>query len=354
MGRRFPKFMAAAVQASSVALDREATTDKAGRLIQEAGKSGARLIVFPETFIPVYPIWVFQLNARDASILNHQLFLNAVEVPSPATEALGKAAKSAGAYLAMGINERAGGTLYNTILFIGPDGSILGRHRKLMPTQHERTIWGMGDESDIKIFATELGRIGGLICFEHSMALVRYALASLGEEIHLAVWPGMAKDRTPFHTGIIDAAIRHYAFEAGVFVVSATCVWDEAFCQWFTQQAGVEERHINAVHGLVGYSAIVDPHGYFLAGPALQGEQILYAEIDLEKIVERKLINDGTGHYARPDIVQLMFAQGEPQPVAVEPKLPAEAASPSEPPSLEVGSEEDLLVNLESAYPEEG
>lgn len=354
MTQRFPKFVAAAVQASSIAIDREATTDKACRLIEEAGKSDARLVVFPETFIPVYPMWVFQLNARDASILNRQLFLNAVEIPSPATEALCRAAKGAGAYVAMGINERAGGTLYNTLLFIGPNGSILGRHRKLMPTLHERTIWGMGNENDLKVFATELGKIGGLICFEHSMALTRYALASMGEQIHLAVWPGMAKDRTPFHAGIIDAAIRHHAFEAGVFVVNATCVWDEAFCQWFSQQAGVEERHVNAMRGLVGYSAIVDPHGYFLAGPALEGEQILYAEIDLEKIVERKLINDGTGHYARPDVVRLVFVKGEPQPVPVEPRLSLPDSSPSETPPAEARSQKDLLANLARAYPEQG
>ncbi len=174
MADDFPRFVAAAVQAAPVFMDREATVEKACSLIAEAAKNGARLIVFPETWVPTYPFW--DMRRSDAWL---ELYRNAVEVPSPATERLGQAARDAGAYVAIGVNERdtnTRGTLYNTLLYFGPDGALLGAHRKLMPSVTERLVWGMGDGSGLHVFDTPLGRLGGLICWEHEMTLVKYAM----------------------------------------------------------------------------------------------------------------------------------------------------------------------------------
>jgi nitrilase len=156
----------AAVQATPVFLDRAATTDKAGALIKEAAAAGASLVVFPETFIPTYPDWVWRLPAWSDGAFVERLYENSVAVPSPTVDQLSAAAAEAGAYVAMGINEMDGGTLYNTLLDLGPDGSLVGRHRKLMPTGGERTVWGMGDGSTLGVVQTPFGVLGGLICWE--------------------------------------------------------------------------------------------------------------------------------------------------------------------------------------------
>jgi len=165
-----PVFIAAAVQAAPVFLDREATIDKACELIEQAGRQGAQLIVFPETWVPTYPFW--DMRRPDAWL---ELYRNAVEVPSRATDRLAAAARKAQAYVAIGINERdteTKGSLYNSLLYLGPDGAMLGVHRKLMPSITERLVWGMGDGSGLHLFDTPLGRLGGLICWEHEMSLV--------------------------------------------------------------------------------------------------------------------------------------------------------------------------------------
>ncbi len=215
----FPKYKVAAVQASPVFLDREATVEKACRLVEEAASQGAALVVFPETWLPGYPVWtsaVSRWNYSPAKKVYARLYKNAVDIPGPVTERLGEAARKAGIFLVMGIHERTrSGTLYNTILFIGKDGRLLGKHRKLVPTYHERMVWAYGDASTLKVFDTEIGCLGGLVCWEHWMPLARYALYTQGEQVHAALWP------TTGETNLL--ACRHMAFEGRLFVI-VSCI----------------------------------------------------------------------------------------------------------------------------------
>ncbi|HEU4760182.1 MAG TPA: carbon-nitrogen hydrolase family protein, partial [Dehalococcoidia bacterium] len=272
-----PPFTVAAVQAAPVFLDREATLDKACRLIAEAAAAGARLIVFPESFVPAYPDWVWAVPPGDQATLNElyaELLDNAVEVPSPATDRLCRAAKDAGAYVVMGVTERnteaSGGSLYNTLLYIDPRGRVLGKHRKLVPTGAERLVWAQGDGSTLAVYDTPLGKLGGLICWENYMPLARYAMYAWGTQIYVAAtW-----DRgEPWLS-----TLRHIAKEGRVYVIG---------CCIAQRLDGIPDRFefkhryyppdrewIN-----VGDSAIVDPDGEFIAGPVRLKEEVLYAEL---------------------------------------------------------------------------
>ena len=221
MGAKVVKVCAAHV--APVWLDREATVEKACGLIAEAGRAGAELVVFPEVFIPGYPYWIWTKTTREGGPLFGELFNNAVEVPGAATDAIGKAAKQAGVLVVMGMTERDGGTLYNTLLYFDSQGRIIGRHRKLVPTMSERVVWGRGDGSDMEVFDTSVGRIAGLICWEHTMDLARYALIAEGEQIHCSVWPGISAVTNDPNYEIFDAvaecACRHHAVAAQAFVI---------------------------------------------------------------------------------------------------------------------------------------
>jgi nitrilase len=220
-------------------------------------------------------------------------------VPGPTTEALGRAAREAHATLVMGINERAADThtLYNTLIFIGPDGSLLGKHRKLMPTSYERMIWGMGDGSTLKVFDTPLGKIGGLICWENWMPLARYALYAQGEQIHVAP---TADDRE-----LTLVNIRNTAAEGRVFVISVCMVLRKSsYPADFELSAGLADAPEFLESG---GSAIVAPDATVLAGPLWKEEGILYADLDLNRLVEEHHLLDVLGHYARPDVLSLRF-----------------------------------------------
>lgn len=315
MGDQFPQVKAAAVHSASVFLDREGSVDKACRLIGEAGAAGAGLVVFPETFIPGYPFWIWTHTPTTGAPLFHEFFANSVVIPSEATEQLCAAARAAGAYVVMGISERDGGTLYNTLLYIDKEGCIMGRHRKLQPTHVERTVWGRGDGSDILVFDTPFGRLGGLICWEHSMDLVRYALTARGEQIHAAVWPGgSALTHNPhasFFDSMTEAAAKHHAFAGQTFVISVQSRLDEA---------AIERMGLAGQPDMMrpggGWSAIVGPEGKIIAGPHTDDEAILYADLDLAEIVYAKYACDSAGHYARPDVVRL-WENTAPQPVVM-------------------------------------
>ena len=203
----------AAVQATPVFLDREATVDKACRLIKEAAGAGASLIAFPETFVPAYPDWVWRVPAWHDGALISRLYRESVTVPGPAVDRLGSAAAEAGAYVAVGVNEIDGGTLYNTLLYLGPDGKLVGRHRKLMPTGGERTVWGMGDGSTLDVVTTPFGVVGGLICWENYMPLARAAMYAQGVDIYLApTWD---------NSDTWLATLRHIAKEGGCYVLGS-------------------------------------------------------------------------------------------------------------------------------------
>jgi predicted amidohydrolase len=294
VGDTLPRFTAAAVQAAPIFLDREATVDKACGLIAEAGRAGATLIVFPETWIPGYPFW-HTTPGVFSSETYAELWKNAVEIPSTSTSRLAEAARAAGAYVVIGINERDAvtrGTLYNTLLYLSPEGDVMHRHRKLMPTFTERTIWGFGDGSDLDVFETPLGRLGGLICWEHQMTLAKYALYAQGEQVHCAVWPAYTSQNDH-----IDFGTRQYAFEGACFVISA--------CGIATQGSLPVNMRTESV-GANGGTAIIGPNGKYLAGPVYDTEEIIFAEIDIERAIREKHSRDVAGHYARPDVLQLV------------------------------------------------
>mgnify|MGYP005849556013 CR=1 FL=1 len=305
-------FKVAAVQAAPVFLDREATVQKACDLVLEAGRAGARLIVFPEAFIPTYPDWVWAVPPGETGLLNElyaELLASAVAVPSPATDALGRAARQAGAYVVMGINERnveaSGGSLYNTLLYLDPQGRILGKHRKLVPTGAERLVWAQGDGSTLHVFDTPLGRVGGLICWENYMPLARYAMYAWGTQLYVAAtW-----DRSePWLS-----TLRHIAKEGRVYVIGCCIALrrDDIPDRYeFKRRYYAEAREwIN-----VGDSAIVDPDGQFIAGPVRLKEEVLYAEVDPRRMRGPRWMLDVAGHYARPDVFQLTVHR-EPHPV---------------------------------------
>ncbi len=296
MADSLPKYTAAAVQAAPVFLDRDATIDKGCELIAEAGKAGAKLVVFPETWVPMYPFWHTSTRVFSSDLFL-RLWKNALEIPSEGTNKLAQAARKAGAYVVMGVNERCTatrGTLYNTMLYLSPIGEVMHRHRKLMPTFTERTVWGFGDGSDLDVMDTELGRMGGLICWEHQMTLAKYALYAQGEQVHCAQWPAYTSQNDH-----IDFGMRQYAFEGASFVVSSCGVIPDGKLPADVFPDGVE-RAAN------GGSAIIGPNGVYLAGPVYDTEEILYAEIDLELAIREKHSRDVAGHYARPDVLQLV------------------------------------------------
>jgi nitrilase len=298
------KFKVAAVQAAPVFLDREATVEKACRLTAEAGSQGARLIVFPESFIPAYPDWVWAVPPGREKILNElyaDFLANAVEVPGAVTDQLGRAARESGAYLVTGVTEKdtqaSGASLYNTLLYFNPEGALMGKHRKLVPTGGERLIWAQGDGSTLEVFETPLGKIGGLICWENYMPLARYAMYAWGTQIYIAAtW-----DRgEPWLS-----TLRHIAKEGRVYVIGCcTALRSDDIpdrLEYKQKFYSGSREWIN-----VGDSAIANPDGEFIAGPVREKEEILYAEVDPRMMRGPKWMLDVAGHYARPDVFELI------------------------------------------------
>ena len=318
MTSSFPSVKVAVVQAAPVLFDREATVDKVCGLIGEAAGKSSQLVLFPEAFIPAYPRGLsFGMVVGSRSPEGRRTWQaywdNAVEVPSPATETLGTAVQDAGVYMAIGVIERdsqfSRGTLYCTLLYFGPDGQLMGKHRKLKPTAAERLIWGEGDGSTLAAFDTELGRIGGLICWENYMPMARMAMYGKGVELYLAPTAD-ARDTW-------QCTLRHIACEGRCFVLGCN--------QFVTKDMypatleGVEELDGQPDVICRGGSVIVSPFGEVLAGPLYDQEGILYADLDMGEIVRGKVDFDVVGHYARPDVFQLIVNE-KPMPPVVEKK----------------------------------
>ncbi len=299
------KVKVAVVQAASILFDKEATIQKACRLISEASAKGSKIVLFPEAFVSVYPRGLsfgMKVGSRtpEGRRTWERYWASSIDVPGPETEALGDAALAANVYLAVGVMERDtqfnGGTLYCTLLYFGPDGSLLGKHRKLKPTAAERLIWGEGDGSTLKVLSTAYGKIGGLICWENYMPLARTAMYGKGVDIYLAP---TADSRDTW-----QATIRHIALEGRCFVLS--CNQYVTKSMYPKDLEGVEELTSQPEVMCRGGSVVVSPLGEVLAGPLWDEEGILYAELDLGELVRSKLDFDAVGHYARPDIFQLV------------------------------------------------
>ena len=306
MGDTFAKIKAAAVQAAPVLLDREATVAKACRLIEEAGDAGARVIGFPEGYIPAHPYWYdfYRINDPICARFNVELFKNAIVVPGPATDALGIAAKRAKAYVVMGCAEKDAGsfaTLYNTQIIFGPDGSVLGKHRKLQPTAGERLIHSAGDGSTLATYDTPFGGLSGLICGENINSLARTSLLLDGEVLHVASWPAFGIRGMEQLAHSIDIRMRYYAFEGRIFVISSAAVWTEAMKDVLELDASARARFF----GPGGHSGILNPMGDYIAGPQDEGETILYADLDFEQVARGRILQDVTGHYQRFDVFSL-------------------------------------------------
>lgn len=304
MGDRYPTVKGAVVQAAPVFLDREATVEKACALIADAARRGAEIIAFPECYIPGFPHWFLFHTPYASTHFIVELFKNALEIPSPAVDRLCEAARDSHAYVVMGINERAAGTmgtLYNTMLFIGPDGTVLGRHRKIMPTFCERLVHAPGDGSGLRVYPTAFGALGGLICGENTNPLAKFALFAQHETVHVASWPAYPTAANQVNREGASLRTRAVAFEGKAFVLSAAGVFDQSM---IAAMCDTDERR-RLVVSSGGTSAIVGPTGQYLAGPLTEGEGILVADMDMAQIIEAKIQHDVAGHYNRPDLFTL-------------------------------------------------
>jgi len=314
-GDTYPTIRVAAVQAASVFLDREGTVDKACRLIREAGASGARVIAFPEGFIPGHPIWYHHHSAtgRKANQFAVELFKNSLEMPSNAFSALCAAARDADAYVVMGACEKlpgTTGTMYNSQLFIGPQGSLLGRHVKIMPTVGERLVHAAGHGDTLRVVPTEFGPLSALICAENTNPLAAFAVIAQGTRIHAISWPShFPTSGDPMRVRVsVDS--RAFAQMSKAFVVASCGTVDERTIALLelTPEQEVTLRSPDCCGG----SVIVGPSQRILAGPMGSGEGIIYADCDLELTIAAKLRHDFVGHSARPDIFRVWVNEGRP------------------------------------------
>jgi nitrilase len=302
---------AAVVQDSPIVFNREATLEKVHSLVNQAARQGAQLVVIPEAFVSAYPTGLdfgARLGLRTAKGRDdfRRYYESAVDVPGPACETMSKIARESNVLLVIGVIEREGGTLYCTVLFFSPDGRLLGKHRKLMPTAMERLVWGFGDGSTMPVFDTPLGKIGAVICWENYMPMLRMHMYAQGVQLYCAP--------TADHRDTWLPSMRHIALEGRCFILSC--------CQYLTRADCPEDYE--AIQGndpatvlMRGGSCIIGPLGQILAGPNFEGPCILTAELDLNEIPRGKYDFDVVGHYARPDIFRLLVNTKPMPPVMV-------------------------------------
>lgn len=307
MRSRFPDpFVAAVVQWAPSYADATAGTERACAAIEQAAADGASLVVFPEVWLTGYPYFEGETSHPRYLEAWRDFVEAAVLLPGPEIARIAQAAAARGVHVVIGVNERDHTeAIYNTQVFIGPDGALLGRHRKLMPTITEKLIWALGDGSDLAVHETPLGRLGGLICYEHQMALARYACCTLGVQLHAALWPGHA-----FLDPVIDAANRQLAMENACFVFSAR---EPMSADRLAVDAPL--REVTRLWRAHGGSAIVGPGGEYLAGPVFDTETILTAQIDVRAVLDTKWWVNGVGNYARPDVFRLVWDRRPKPPV---------------------------------------
>jgi len=311
------RFRAALVQQAPVFLDRAATLDKAVTAVAEAAQGGAQLVVLPEAFIPGYPAWIWRLRPGTDMALAEQLHArlraNAVDLSADELAPLRQAARQHEVTIVCGIQERdadfSRNTLFNTVVTIGPDGALLNRHRKVMPTSPERMVWGFGDASGLKAVDTPCGRVGALLCWENYMPLARCAMYAQGVDIYVAPTYDCGERWI--------ASMQHIAREGGCWVLGSCCAFRgrdiPANLPGRAQLYPDDDEWING-----GDSVVVAPGGKIVAGPLHESQGILYADIELEKVGMARRNLDVVGHYARPDLFQLHVNARATQPVVFD------------------------------------
>jgi nitrilase len=288
----------AAAQIRPVLFSLDGSVQRVLSAMAEAAEQGVELIVFPETFLPYYPYFSFVEPAVLMGRSHLALYEQAPTVPGPATEAIAAAARQHGMHVLLGINERDGGSLYNTQLLIDSGGEIILKRRKITPTYHERMVWGQGDGSGLKVVDTSLGKIGSLACWEHYNPLARFALMAQGEEIHCAQFPGSLVGQ--IFSEQTAVTMRHHALEAGCFVICSTAWLDPEDYGAITPETSLHKAFQGGCH-----TAVISPEGRYLAGPLPEGEGLAIAELDRSLITKRKRMMDSVGHYSRPDLLGL-------------------------------------------------
>jgi nitrilase len=292
---------AAAVQLSPVLYSRDGTVEKVVQKILELGSEGVQFATFPETVIPNYPYFSFVQAPHKMGAEYHRLLDQSVTVPSATTHAIGEACRQAGVVVSIGVNERDGGTIYNTQLLFDADGTLIQSRRKISPTFHERLVWGQGDGSGLRAVDSAVGRIGQLVCWEHYNPLARYAMMCDGEQIHSAMSPGsFAGD---LFAEQMEVNIRQHALESACFVVNATAWLDPDQQTQIMQDTGCSIEPISS--GC--FTAIISPSGQILGEPVRTGEGVVIADLDFALIDERKFKMDSRGHFSRPELLSLLI-----------------------------------------------
>jgi len=288
----------AAVQYAPDLETRTGTVDRVLGAVAEAAGHGAQLVVFPETFIPYYPYFSVVLPPAMIASEHNRLYDNAVAIPGPVTDALAAAARLHQIVIAVGVTERDHGSLYNTQLVFDVDGSLIMKHRKIMPAFHERMIWGQGDGTSLKVIDSAVGRLGALTCWEHYSPLARFALMAQHEQIHISTYIGSVFG--PVFTEQTEIQIRNHALESGCFVVNATAWLSREQVESITPDPKMREVLSGGC-----MTAIIGPDGMHVVPPLTEGEGMLIADLDMSLIVNRKRMMDSVGHYARPDLLSL-------------------------------------------------
>lgn len=302
-----PRFKAAAVQAAPVFLDTDATVDKVCALIEEAASNGAALIAFPEVFVAGYPYWNWIMNPVEGSPWFEKLCRSAIEIPGPEIQRIAAAARAHQVHVVVGVNERSRvgiGTLYNTLVTLGPDGRLLGRHRKLVPTWAEKLTWANGDGSSLRVHDTAVGPLGALACGENTNTLARFSLLAQGELVHVAAYISLPVAPADYDmTEAIRVRSAAHSFEGKVYtIVSCSTISDEivqAMSATHPQSRDMLRRPNSAFSGVIG------PDGRVIGEPLIDCEGIVYADIDLGRCIQPRQMHDITGHYNRFDVFDL-------------------------------------------------
>jgi aliphatic nitrilase len=315
-----PKFKAAAVQASPVFLDTDATVNKVCALIKEAAENGATLVAFPEVFVSAYPYWSWVMNPVQASPWFEKLCRSAIELPGPEIQRICAAARAHSVHVVVGVNERSRtgiGTIYNTLVIIGPDGRILGRHRKLVPTWAEKLTWANGDGSSLKVYDTAVGKLGALACGENTNTLARFSLLAQGELVHVASYISLPVAPADYDMAeAIKVRAAAHSFEGKVFTIVACSTISPEIVDVISQgnpeiKAQLERRNS-------AFSGILGPDGRVIGKPLIDDEGIVYADIDLSRCIQPRQMHDITGHYNRFDVFDLRVNRRQQQSVRFE------------------------------------